>query len=50
VLARIERRPVRLDLAAYPHLPKLMVQKTRAADDTAVFSGIKILNNINYID
>lgn len=31
-LARIERRPVRLDLAAYPHLPRLMVQTTRAAD------------------
>jgi hypothetical protein len=38
------------DRAAYPHLPKLMVQKTRDADDTAVFSGIKILNNVNYID
>ena len=30
--AGIERRPVRLDLAVYPHLPKLMVQTTRAAD------------------
>ena len=31
-LARIERRPTRLDLAAYPHLPRLAVQTTRAAD------------------
>ena len=31
-LARIERRPVRLDLAAYPHLPQLAVRTTVAAD------------------
>ena len=31
-LARIERRLARLDLAAYPHLPRLTVQTTRAAD------------------
>jgi transposase len=31
-LARLERRPARLDLAAYPHLPKLDVRTTRAAD------------------
>ena len=31
-LARIERRPARLDLTAYPHLPRLAVQTTRAAD------------------
>ena len=31
-LARIERRPVRLDLAAYPHLPKMDVKTTAAAD------------------
>ena len=31
-LARIERRPVRLDLAAYPHLPPLAVKTTTAAD------------------
>jgi len=31
-LARIERRPVRLDLAAYPHLPQLTVRTTSAAD------------------
>jgi transposase len=39
-LARIERRPVRLDLAAYPHLPKLVVQTTRAADYAALVPGI----------
>ncbi len=31
-LARIERRPVQLDLAAYPHLPKMDVKRTAAAD------------------
>ena len=31
-LAHIERRPVRLDLAAYPHLPKTAVKTTSAAD------------------
>ena len=38
--AGIERRPVRLDLAAYPHLPKLMVQTTRAADYMALMLEI----------
>jgi hypothetical protein len=31
-LARIERRPPRLDLVAYPHVPKMDVKTTRAAD------------------
>ncbi len=31
-LARIERRPPRLDLTAYPHVPKMDVKTTRAAD------------------
>lgn len=31
-LARIERRPARLDLAAYPHLPRTAVKTTAAAD------------------
>jgi transposase len=35
-LARVERRPVRLDLAAYPHLPRLTVKMTTAADYTAL--------------
>jgi hypothetical protein len=32
VLARVERRPARLDLAAYPYLPKLSVRTTAATD------------------
>jgi len=39
-LARIERRPARLDLAAYPHLPRLAVQATRAADYAALMPGM----------
>lgn len=35
-LARIERRPARLDLAAYPHLPRLAVKTTSAADYAAL--------------
>ena len=31
-LARLERRPPRLDLAAYPHLPQTTVRTTAAAD------------------
>ena len=31
-LARFERRPARLDLAAYPHLPQTAVKTTSAAD------------------
>ena len=31
-LARLERRPARLDLAAYPHLPQTAVRTTSAAD------------------
>ena len=32
LLARIERRPPRLDLAAYPYLANTTVRTTRAAD------------------
>ena len=35
-LARIERRPARLDLAAYPHLPRMDVKTTSAADYTVL--------------
>jgi hypothetical protein len=35
-LARIERRPARLDLAAYPHLPRMDVKTTCAADYAAL--------------
>jgi len=36
VLCRIERRPPRLDLTAYPHLPRTQVRTTRAADYAAL--------------
>ena len=35
-LARLERRPARLDLAACPHLPRPAVRTTSAADYTAL--------------
>jgi len=38
-LARIERRPARLDLAAYPHLPKTSVRTTLAADYAVLIPG-----------
>lgn len=37
-LARVERRPLRLDLARYPHLPKMDV-RTTAADYAALVPG-----------
>ena len=39
ILCRIERRPPRLDLSAYPYLPKANVGTTRAADYTALLEG-----------
>jgi hypothetical protein len=39
VLARVERRPVRLDLAAYPYLPHTSVKTTSAADYAVLLSG-----------
>ena len=39
-LARIERRPARLDLASYPHLPKMEVKTTRAADYATLLSEL----------
>jgi len=38
-LARIERRPARLDLMAYPHLPKMAVKMTSAADYAVLVPG-----------
>lgn len=38
-LARIERRPARLDLSAYPHLPKTSVKTTSAADYAVLVPG-----------
>ena len=39
VLARIERRPPRLDMAAYPYLPQTGVRTTLAADYAVLVSG-----------
>src|SRR6516165_1187360 len=39
IICRIERRPARLDLTAYPYLPKPSVGKTRAADYSALLEG-----------
>ena len=39
VLARIERRPVRLDLERYPHLPSARVGRTRASDYMSLLAG-----------
>jgi len=36
VLCRVERRPPRFELSAYPHLPKARVRTTRAADYTVL--------------
>jgi transposase len=38
-LARSERRPLRLDLARYPHLPKMDVRTTAAADYAVLIPG-----------
>jgi hypothetical protein len=38
VLARVERRPARLDLARYPYLPAAQVKTTAAADYAALLS------------
>jgi hypothetical protein len=39
VLCRIEKRPPRLDLSAYPYLPGATVQTTKAADYAVLTSG-----------
>ena len=39
ILCRIERRPPRLDVTAYPYLPKANVGLTRAADYAALMPG-----------
>ncbi len=38
-LSRIERRPARLDLSCYPHLPKMDVRMTAAADYAVLIPG-----------
>jgi hypothetical protein len=39
ILSRVERRPARLDLGAYPYLPKTTVNTTSAADYAALVPG-----------
>ena len=39
LLARIERRPARLDLSRYPHLPRPFVAATRSADYAALLAA-----------
>ena len=39
VIAKIERRPVNLDLGDYPHLPAANVKTTSAADYMVLISG-----------
>lgn len=42
VLCRIERRPARLDLTAYPYLPRPNVRATVAADYAALMTGAAV--------
>ena len=39
LLSRIENRPARLDLTLYPHLPRVMVTKTRVRDYMTLLTG-----------
>ena len=39
LLARIEKRPARLDLSRYPHLPQPFVAATRAGDYASLLAG-----------
>ena len=39
LLARIEKRPARLDLTRYPHLPQPLVAATRAGDYASLLAG-----------
>ena len=39
LLARIEKRPARLDLTRYPHLPQPFVAATRAGDYASLLAG-----------
>ena len=39
MLCRIEKRPPRLDLSAYPYLPDATVKTTKAADYAILTTG-----------
>jgi hypothetical protein len=41
VLCRVEQRPARLNLAAFPYLPRATVGVTRAADYAALTSDAR---------
>lgn len=41
VLCRVEKRPARLDLSAYPYLPRASVGVTRAADYAVLTSSLR---------
>jgi hypothetical protein len=40
LLCRIERRPPRLDMQNYPHLPLAQVRTTQASDYMALLGGV----------
>ena len=40
LLCRIERRPPRLDMQNYPHLPLAQVRTTQAADYMTLLAGV----------
>jgi hypothetical protein len=40
LLCRIERRPPRLDMENYPHLPLAQVRTTQASDYMALLGGV----------
>ena len=40
LLCRLERRPPRLDLTQYPHLPAAQVEQTSASDYLALLTGV----------
>ena len=40
MLCRIERRPPRLDMENYPHLPLAQVHTTQAADYMSLLVGV----------
>jgi hypothetical protein len=41
-LARIERRPARLDLSAHPHRPRMEVKTTCAADNATLLPELAV--------
>jgi hypothetical protein len=50
LLCRLERRPPRLDLENYPHLPMAEVQTTQAADYMTLLSAWTIVPSATSVD